>query len=69
MGILRQHIILHILFICIACSVTIVSVSRDSVDKLGNINMLGDARDFLENFDWTNDALRDLQSVNINRTH
>ena len=43
--------------------------SRDNVDELANINMLGDARDFLENFNWTNDALRDLQSVNINRTH
>ena len=50
-------------------SVIIVSVSRDSVDEFANINMLGDARDFLENLNWTNDALRDLQSVNINRTH
>ena len=30
---------------------------------------LGEAQQFLESFDWTNDTLRDLESVNIHGTH
>lgn len=39
------------------------------MDQIRSASRLRDARDFLENFDWTNDSLRDLESVNINRTH
>ena len=40
------------------------------LDDLSNIEMLGQAQQFLENFDWTNDdALRDFASVNINGVH
>ena len=31
--------------------------------------MLGEEQEFLEHFDWTDDSLRDLQSVNIQGTH
>ena len=31
--------------------------------------MLGDAREFLESFQWTDESLRDLESVNADRTH
>ena len=34
-----------------------------------NYRRLGEAQQFLESFNWTNDALRDLESVNIHRTH
>ena len=37
--------------------------------ELSNITLLGEAREFLESFDWTDDALRDFQSVNTERTH
>ena len=33
------------------------------------ITRLGDAQEFLESFNWTDDALRDFQSVNTDRTH
>ena len=42
---------------------------REGLDEFATIGMLGEAQDFLESFDWTNDALRDLESVNIERTH
>ena len=31
--------------------------------------MLGDAQEFLESFEWTDESLRDLESVNTDRTH
>ena len=47
-----------------------ISVSyRDMADEFSSIRRLGQAREFFESFDWTNDALRDLESVNMNRTH
>ena len=42
---------------------------RNMVNQLNNIRMLGDAQDFLEAFKWTDNALRDLEAVNINRMH
>lgn len=43
--------------------------SSDVADQLGNIDMLGEAEEFLESFNWTNDSLRGLESVNRNRVH
>ena len=34
-----------------------------------NSRRLGDAQDLLENFEWTDDSLRDLESVNTEGTH
>ena len=42
---------------------------RDMVDEFSQVTSIGQARDFLENFSWTDDALRDLEAVNINGTH
>ena len=39
------------------------------MNDFANIRRLGEAEDFLESFDWTNDALRDLESVNVEKTH
>ena len=38
-------------------------------DQFSNIELLGDAQSFLESYNWTNDSLRDLESVNINGIH
>ena len=43
--------------------------SRDRLNEFSNVGMLGDARDFLESFEWTDESLRDLESVNLERTH
>ena len=49
---------------------TISAFYREMLDELSSVQMLGQARQFLENFDWTNDdALRDFASVNINGVH
>ena len=39
------------------------------VNQFTSIKMLGDAQDFLEAFDWTDNALRGLEYVNTNRMH
>ena len=44
--------------------------SRDMVDYFNNnITRLGQAQDFLESFNWTDDARRDLEAVNVNGNH
>ena len=43
--------------------------SRDVVDEFSQVTRLGQAQDFFENFSWTDDALHDLEAVNINGTH
>ena len=43
--------------------------SSDVADQFGNIAMLGEAGEILENFNWTNDSLHDLESVNRNGVH
>ena len=47
----------------------ILATSRSALSELSNIRRLGDARDFLEAFNWTNDSLRGLEAVNLNRDH
>ena len=39
------------------------------VDEFSQIRRLGQAQDFLESFNWTDDAIRDLEAVNINGNH
>ena len=39
------------------------------VDEFSQIRRLGQAQAFLESFNWTDDALRDLEAVNINGNH
>ena len=38
-------------------------------DFNNNSRRLGNAQDFLESFEWTDESLRDLESVNVERTH
>ena len=51
--------------------ITLLSVScRDRVDDFSNNSRrLGNAQDFLESFEWTDESLRDLESVNVEGTH
>ena len=42
---------------------------RERLADFSGIQMLGQAREFLESFDWTNDAVRDIESVNLNGMH
>ena len=37
--------------------------------EFSNVRTLGEARDFFESFEWTDDALRDLEAVNTDGTH
>ena len=37
--------------------------------EFNQIDRLGEVQEFLESFDWTDDALRDFQAVNIGRNH
>ena len=64
---------MHHKFTFYSCTVvnqlTISLSPRDMLDEFSNIQMLGQAQQFLENFDWTNDALRDFASVNLNGVH
>ena len=39
------------------------------MNELSGISKLGDARNFLESFNWTDDALRDLEAVNTDKIH
>ena len=36
---------------------------------LNNNGMLGEAQAFLESFNWTDDSLRDLETVNVQNIH
>ena len=36
---------------------------------LNNNGMLGESQAFLESFNWTDDSLRDLETVNVQNIH
>lgn len=38
-------------------------------NEFSGIRELGQVREFLESFQWTDEALRDLEAVNTDRTH
>jgi len=61
--------ILFILNNTLCINFTVSASSRDMQAQFSSLYRLRQAQDFLENFEWTNEALRDLESVNINRTH
>ena len=42
---------------------------RDMASEFSNFWTLGQARDFFESFQWTDEALRDLEAVNTDGTH
>ena len=42
---------------------------REVLDDYRQINELGDASDFFNSFQWTDQAFRDIESVNLNGVH
>ena len=48
---------------------TIYIISRERLEEFRYVWWLRDAQEFLENFEWTDDALHDFKAVNIEGTH
>ena len=62
-----MYVSVYILF----CALILISTifCRQLLDAYRNIDELGDAEDFFNSFQWTDQAFRDIEAVNLNGFH